>query len=149
MRVCVFAPIPYFFLHQRPQKLTDQLRSMSVDVTYIEPSGIREYLSGMRPGLLRGLGESVQRHLQAVFGLPFDSSGSGRADPVSADFSPVVMPVVIPHNRFDSRLLEKLNASVYRRALVERVLRKMKSNEPNIALVENPFWGAVLEKDDF
>jgi glycosyltransferase involved in cell wall biosynthesis len=57
--------------------------------------------------------------------------------------------MIVPHNRFDSMWLEKLNVSVYRRALMERVLRRMKDDEESVAVVQNPFWAGALDADDF
>lgn len=143
MHVFVIAPIPYSFLHQRPQKLADLLRRNGVRVTYVEPSGIREYLRGIRQGLLRALWITACDHLAALLTLAVRSFRVRRRDDVPPDH--LILPLIIPHNKFPSRLLECINAQVYRRAL----LRHVPVTVETTAMIHNPFWGRVLRPGDF
>jgi len=152
--VYLFSPIPYSFLHQRPQKLADQFVRRGIPVTFIEPCGLSEYLQGRKKGLVR---LSLYSIVYQVIGLlsflvpgvrstPRRCRGGG--DP-EASLSIVSMPMVYPSNRVDSALLEKVNAAVFRQALRRRVLRFIGEEEESIAIVQNPFWGLVLERGDF
>jgi glycosyltransferase involved in cell wall biosynthesis len=154
MHIYQFAPIPYSFLHQRPQKLADNFVAMGISVTYIEPCGFTEFLKGHKKGLLRVVLSSLYFHCLAVASLvlPF-LSNSGRRNvapaPEKAVFESISLPLIVPHNRFNSHFIEKVNAVVYRQVLRRRVFRKMSSAEVSVALVENPFFGCVLRKGDF
>ena len=152
--VYLFSPIPYSFLHQRPQKLADQFVRRGIPVTFIEPCGLTEYLQGRKKGLVRlALYSIVYQVIGFISFLipgrvsrPRRCSGGGASD---ASLSIVPMPMVYPSNRVDSALLEKVNAAVFRQALRRRVLRFIGEDEESIAIVQNPFWGLVLERGDF
>ena len=154
MRLYLFAPIPYHFLHQRPQKIADHLRALSVPVVYIEPNGFREYISGARKGILRMLASSVGYHLLAALSFVYPPL---RKKPATAtagtmkrpDWETVLLPLVIPTNRLNAPWLERLNAAVLRQALRRLVLRHLDPDEEHVAFVENPFYGQVLEGGDF
>ena len=152
MHIYLFAPIAYDFLHQRPQKLAEQFRSKSIPVTYVQPLGFREYLSGRRRGFFKACLSSLWYHLLAIFALvmPRSSNRTGKASSVKQS-EPVVrvisLPLTIPVNRADSVLVESLVASVYRQFLRKEVVS---ANEHDaIAIFQNPFWGRVVEKGDF
>jgi glycosyltransferase involved in cell wall biosynthesis len=154
MHVYLFSPIPYSFLHQRPQKLADQFVALGIPVTFIEPCGLSEYLSGRKKGLPLLVVRSLWYLLLGL--LAFLIPGIRRKPrPSAMDGKPesglriVDMPFIIPNNRVDSALLERINASVYRQTLIHRVFRRMHEGEESIAIVENPLWGLVLEKGDF
>jgi glycosyltransferase involved in cell wall biosynthesis len=154
MHVYLFSPIPYSFLHQRPQKLADQFVQRGIPVTFIEPCGLTEYLQGRKKGLMRLALYSIL--YQAVGILSFLIPGSHstphrRRQGSSAEtgLSIVPMPMVYPSNRVDSALLENVNAAIFRQALKWRVLRFISEDEQSIAIVQNPFWGLVLQRGDF
>ena len=150
----LFSPIPYSFLHQRPQKLADQFVQSGIPVTFIEPCGLTEYRGGRKKGLASLVLYSIV--FQAIGILSFVISGSTSTprrrrgqSPASAALSIVPMPMVYPSNRVDSALLEKVNAAIFRQALRRRVLRFIVEGEESIAIVQNPFWGLVLQRGDF
>lgn len=152
--VYLFSPIPYTFLHQRPQKLADQFVQRGISVTFIEPFGLTEFLDGRKKGFVRLALFSI---VYLVFGIlslfiPGISSTPLRRrgrNPAGTALSVVPMPMVYPSNRVDSALLEKLNAAIFRQALRMRVLRFAGEDEESIAIVQNPFWGLALRRGDF
>ena len=152
--IYLFSPIPYSFLHQRPQKLADQFAERGIPVTFIEPCGLSEYLGGRKKGLVGLVLYSLVFQALGVLallvpglsGVPRRKQGSPAAP---RGMRIVPMPIVYPSNRVDWPLLEALNASVFRQALRFRVLGAMREGEHSVALVENPFWGAVLREGDF
>ena len=152
-RLYVFSPIPYFFLHQRPQKITEQFRARGIPVTYIEPSGWREYLQRQRSGLIPAVVEFLWYYLGGLWHLFFplresvNPTTQGKRSYGVPDR--VVLPLLVPHNRFNSPLLEKINASVYRQYLRSRVLSRRSGEEVSVAIVNNPFLGRVLGKNAF
>lgn len=152
--VYVFSPIPYSFLHQRPQKLADQFVKRGIPVTFIEPCGLTEYLQGRKKGLVRLALYSIVYQALGFFSFLIPGSGTtprrrGRAVAAEKSLTIVPMPMVYPSNRVDSALLEKVNAAVFRQALRRRVLRFIGRDEESIAIVQNPFWGLVLQRRDF
>jgi glycosyltransferase involved in cell wall biosynthesis len=153
-RVYLFSPIPYSFLHQRPQKLADQFVRRGIPVTFIEPCGITEYTGGGKKGLLRLILYSLMFQALGVLSLMIPgmratprrrTTGAPPALPLRI----VPMPIVYPPNRVNSPILEKLNAAIFRQALRWRVLRFIRNDEEAIAVVQNPFWGTVLKEEDF
>ena len=153
-RIYLFSPIPYSFLHQRPQKLADQFVARGIPVTFIEPCGFTEYSQGKKKGLPRLILSSVVFLVLGAAalllpGLSRVQRRSRRQTPPPGGLRIVQMPMVYPSNRVDWPLLEKFNASVFRQALRSQVLRGMGAGERSIAIVENPFWGAVLREGDF
>lgn len=154
MHVFIFSPIPYSFLHQRPQKLADQFVALGIPVTFIEPCGLSEYLSGRAKGLPVLILRSACYLFLGL--LAFLIPGLHRKPvPKESDGGPatgmriVGMPFIIPNNRVDSALLERINASVYRQTLIHRVFKKMRMDEESVAIVQNPLWGLVLQRGDF
>ena len=153
-RIYLFSPIPYSFLHQRPQKLADQFVARGIPVTFIEPCGFTEYLQGKKNGLAGLIFSSIVflalgAAALALPGLSGKVRRRGPAPGAPAGLRIVQMQMVYPSNRVDWPLLEKFNASVFRQALRFRVLRTVSEGEFAVALVENPFWGAVLREGDF
>ena len=152
--VYLFSPIPYSFLHQRPQKLADQFVQRGIPVTFIEPCGLTEYLQGRKKGLVPLVLYSMAYQALGFLSIFVPGSGStprriqGRGSGGAA-LSIVPMPMVYPSNRVDSRLLEKVNAAIFRQALKRRVLRFIGEEEEAIAIVQNPFWGLILQRGDF
>jgi len=154
MRLYLFAPIPYHFLHQRPQKIADHLRELSIPVTYIEPNGFREYVSGPRKGFLKSLCTSLGYHALALLSFvypPLRKKPTGGAARKSRPegMEKVLLPLVLPTNRINSPILERFNAAVIRQAIRRLVFRNMPSGEETVAFVENPFYGQVLARGDF
>jgi len=155
MRVYMVASTQYFYLHHRFQKIADQLHAMGVPVTYIEQSyGWRAYLKGTRKGLLRNVIASLGYHLLALMTLLLPVRGSQRSRKsnqatTQGDFEIIEMPLVVPANRFNSAILEKLNTTIYGHVLRRKVFPAMNDGEESVALVDNPLWGIALEKNDF
>lgn len=150
MRIYLFSPIRYEFLHQRPQKLADQFRALSIPVTYIQPSSVSEHLSGNPVVLVRALAISIWYHLLAVSGIlfPFLQNKTQRmARTAEEGWTLASLPLVIPPNKFDSPFVELLTSSVYRQFLVREI--RPKDGENNVAIFQNPFWGRIIERGDF
>jgi glycosyltransferase involved in cell wall biosynthesis len=152
--VYLFSPIPYSFLHQRPQKLADQFVRRGIPVTFIEPCGFTEYTGGGKKGLLRLILYSMIFQVLGVVSLMIPGMRSTprrrtSGKPPSISLGIVPMPMVYPPNRVDSPMLEKLNGAIFRQALRWRVLRAIRQDEEAIAVVQNPFWGLVLNRADF
>jgi len=153
-RIYIFSPIPYAFLHQRPQKLADQFLMMSIPVTYVEPSGLRDSLRKSWVACVRAILASLGYHILALMAILIPmltrkttvNTPRGRS---RKDLEIIPMPPVIPHNRFNSEWLERLNAAVCRQALRRRVFRIQEPAERSIAIFQNPFWGLVLQQNDF
>jgi len=72
----------------------------------------------------------------------------GIASPVP-QLSVVRMPLMFPSRKVDSPVLERINAAVLRHALRREVLGPMAPGEKSVAIVQQPFWGAVLRTGDF
>ena len=154
MHVYLFSPIPYSFLHQRPQKIADQFAARSCPVTFIEPCGLTEYLAGRKKGLIRLACFSIVFQVLGLLALAFPALGAKprprrRSGHPVPGIRSVSMPIVVPINRVDSPFIERLNAAVYRQTLRWRVFRRMEEDEQSVALVENPYWGSILRKGDF
>jgi glycosyltransferase involved in cell wall biosynthesis len=152
--VYLFSPIPYSFLHQRPQKLADQFVQRGIAVTFIEPCGLNEYIKGRKKGLLRLIVYSIVYQAIGIFSflLPWSDPTHQRRRRrgfIQTPLAIVPMPIVYPSNRVDSALLEKVNASIFRQALRHRVLQLVGDDEESVAIVQNPFWGLVLKRGDF
>lgn len=152
--IYLFSPIPYTFLHQRPQQLADNFVAMAIPVTYIEPCGFTEYLAGRKRGIAKLLVVSLFYHVLGLLALvfrPLSLKPSSRPVPTprSMKIEVISLPLVIPQTRFNSKLLEQINASVYRQVLIHKVFRKMHPEEVSIALVENPYYGTVIREGDF
>ena len=153
MHIYLFSPIPYSFVHQRPQKLADQFQALSNAVTYIEPCGFTEYIADRKKGLIRLLFWSV---IYQVLGFLAFVRPHLRTKPLRRrrkarprGLEVISMPLVIPQNRFNSEILEQFNASVYRQVLMGKVFRSMREDEETVAIVQNPFWGCVIKEGDF
>jgi glycosyltransferase involved in cell wall biosynthesis len=152
--VYLFSPIPYSFLHQRPQKLADQFVRNGIPVTFIEPCGLTEYLQRRKKGLVKLVMYSIVFQILGFLAFIIPGTGSaprrrvggGAAEP---GLSIVPMPMVYPSNRVDSALLERVNASIFRQALRRGVLRFIREEDESIAIVQSPFWGLVLRQGDF
>ncbi len=152
--IYLLSPIPYTFLHQRPQQLADNLLAMSIPVTYIEPCGFTEYLAGRKKGIAKLIVASLFYHVLGLLALVFRPLGGKpvprkRAIHSGEKVEIVSLPLVIPQTRFNSRVLEQINASVYRQVLIRKVFRTMQPDEVSIALVENPYYGTVIREGDF
>jgi glycosyltransferase involved in cell wall biosynthesis len=152
MHIYIFAPIRYDYLHQRPQKLADQFRLMSIPLTYIQPSGLNEYFSGNRRGLLSVLMQSLWYHVMGIFALMFPfvipklhhlGIGGERQN----DIDIISLPVTFPINRVNSSILESLTSAVYRLFLSNHIHEEQ--GVRSVAIFENPFWGRVVEEGDF
>jgi glycosyltransferase involved in cell wall biosynthesis len=151
MRVYLIASTPYGYLHHRFQKLADGFRALSLDVTYLEQTyGWRAYLWGGREGLGREVRFAFRHHLRVLLrrgrNVPAQASESPSGDMAPA-FEVVQLPLVIPTNRLNSAVVEGVNARVFRSVLQEKMLSR--EEEETVAIVDNPLWGAVLERGDF
>ncbi|MEW6510653.1 MAG: glycosyltransferase [Bacteroidota bacterium] len=153
MQIFIFSPIPYSFLHQRPQKLADQYVEKGHQVTFIEPCGLTEYLSGRKKGLpllvirsvwyfFLGLAAIVIPRMLRKPALRGDGDEQGEGPKIAS------MPIIVPNNRVNSAMMERLNASIYRQA-IRGLFRHIDPNEETLAIVENPLWGLVLQRGDF
>ena len=154
MRVTLIASTPYSYLHHRSQKIADGLRAAGMAVTYLEQTyGWRAYLSGERSGAWRQVSRSAGYHVASVLPSPVTrgkSPGNKSSEDTSGDRIKIVsLPLVIPHVRFDSGRVERLNARVFRRVLEREVLTGDATGVEHVAIVDNPFWGIVLKPGDF
>jgi glycosyltransferase involved in cell wall biosynthesis len=151
VRLFLFSPILHSFLHQRPQKLAEQFVRRSIPVTFVEPSGFREYVAGRRPGLASLIGRSLKYHLRAG-AMAASGARAARAgtlpEPTPHGLDIVSLPFVVPSVLADSEHLERLNARVLRAAIVEEILPRRASGERVIILAQTPFLGAVLRDGD-
>lgn len=166
MHLIFLAPIPFDSLHQRPQKLAEGFARENLRVTYVEPSGIREYLDGRRRGLLGALARSLLFHVKALAALAAPPaarpaaagsalSDSGRSMPQPAAGSGdrpgvelATMPLVIPPNRMNSPFFERLAAAVYREFLIWEVYPGAAPGQDTVTLVEHPLYGEALPEDE-
>ena len=151
MRIYLFSPICYEFLHQRPQKLAEQFLAKGIPVTYIQPSGFTEYLSGKQAGLVRVLLVSLWYHLLGLLALILPvmrkkKAGQGGIRSLK-EFEIIALPVTYPVNRVDVTFLELFTAAVYRQFLLRRVMSA--EQKETVAIFQNPFWGRVIEAGDF
>lgn len=146
MRLYLFAPIRYDFLHQRPQKLAEQLLELGVEVTYVQPTGFRHVRTESRPVLF--LLKSLWYHLLAVFSIIIPPLARARKPrPTQNGLSIISLPLVLPVNHFNSAALEALNARVFRLFLH----RELASEDPrgSAAIFQNPYWGEVIAGNEF
>ncbi len=152
--LCVFAPIQYTYLRQRPQQLADEFRTLGYVVTYVEPCGFAATVRGGFWKMLLILARSAGYYLLGILAMISEKfyfypmrGAAGRSKP--GDFVVITLPLLIPHTRVDSPLLEKVNASVCRQALLRAVFPVVGPAAQSIGLVEQPFWGRVLKRGDF
>ncbi len=146
MHIYVFSPIRYDYLHQRPQKLAERFLAMGATVTFVQPTGVRDLRSVKHP--VRFLLRSLWYYLLAVLSvlIPFERRTAKRQD-AERQFTLISLPVTIPINRYNSAMLEALNAAVFRVFLRREILGD--EERATAAIVENPFWGRVIERGDF
>ncbi len=142
MRIYFFSPVPWEFLRQRSQHLADQFRSLGVPVTFIESTSIRGALAkgfvSFFFAALRSLYWLV-RSLLWIEGARSSVRAGARAA-ARPSFEILTPPITLPLNRFDSPLVEKLNARIHRRFLWKKVLRRMPAGETSVAFVEQLPW---------
>ncbi|HXG00318.1 MAG TPA: glycosyltransferase [Bacteroidota bacterium] len=147
MHVYWFSPIRYDYLHQRPQKLVERFLAMNIPVTYVQPTGVRDLRSENSP--IRLLFKSLWYHVLAFLSAVMPSvPRRKKPKELRRPLSILSLPVTIPANQFNSRLLEALNAGVYR-AFLHREILCQRRTETTIAVFENPFWGRVLKGGEF
>ncbi len=146
MHVVWFSPIRYEYLHQRPQKLAEQFLALGVAVTFVQPTGLRDLRSENHP--IRFLFKSLWYHVLAFLSLvvPF-MWRDGKPKAKDRQFAIVSQPVTLPINRFNSKLLEGLNASVLWLFVRREIVGEERTGA--IAVFENPFWGKVIEGPEF
>lgn len=151
MRLYLFSPIPYSFLHQRPQNIAGELLKRSIDVTFVEPYGVTEFFAGRKKLRLSDPFTSLWYHLLGLWGLL-----AGRATSVPTrrgsepkPFEILTLPFVIPSNRINSSFLDRLNASVCKAWLRRKVLWREGCRKGDVALVQQPYFGHVLQPGDF
>ncbi len=151
MRVFFFAAIPYGALHQRPQKIVDQFRARGLRVVYIQQCGLREFLGPRRKELAGMALRSLGYHVGALAAMLAGPGGfrSRRTKAIREDdFEILDLPLIVPVNRVNSRLMDRLCAAVYRRFLIGKIL-PLAGDGPSVAVIENPFLGSVVRKGDF
>jgi glycosyltransferase involved in cell wall biosynthesis len=154
MHIVLFSPIPFDDLHQRPQQLAGLLAGGGARVTYVEPGGVR---AAMKRGLLPFLGAvvaSVALHLIALAALASGrraraATRRGSAAPGRAALETLTGPLAVPVGRSGAGWLNAWTIAVHRLFLERTVLPRLASDGEAVALVEFPFWGAVLEPGDF
>lgn len=154
MRVYIFSPIPFSFLHQRPQKIAEELRRQSVSVTFVEPYGFTEIAAGRKRFKIRDVFHFLFYHFLGLRDLIFHrtpdmpsirSATESYHDP----FKIITFPLIIPSNRVDSAFLDRLNSAVLRAWLVRNIPATRDANGGAVALVQQPYLGSVLRKGDF
>lgn len=149
--IYLFSPIPYHFLHQRPQKLADEFVSQSYRLVFVQPSTWQSYLRGERKGFLRALLRSVWYHCVALlsFVVSFGPARKRENHPSGPALIFADIPLGFPLNKFNVRILDALNMRVFR-VFLDRLLRLTISPlAKTVAIVEHPFWGRIIRKDDF
>lgn len=156
MHIYFFSPIPFHFLHQRPQKFAGQFLARNIPVTYIEPGGWQDYFSGKKKGLVHAILISFLYHIRAIMVAFAPRSHQRRQSREHNDeknnagaLQILSLPLIIPTNQYNSALLDKINAAVFRCFLQRNIFPSMKKNELHVAFVEHPFWGSVLQPTDF
>jgi glycosyltransferase involved in cell wall biosynthesis len=154
MRLYLVASTPYGYLHHRFQRLADGFRSLGLRVTYVEQTyGWRAYLSGSRPGFRDELRRAVRLHTRTLLKRPRPVPAKARRVPSWADenddnpLEVIRLPLVIPTNRLNSRAVERLNAGIFLSVLEDLTCRHTENE--TAAIVDNPLWGAVLQRGDF
>jgi glycosyltransferase involved in cell wall biosynthesis len=153
MHVYLFSPIPFSFLHQRPQKIAEELCRQSVSVTFIEPYGFTEIVAGRKRLKLRDIVDCIFYHVLALLDLAFGRtpaipSGHSASVPPAYPLEIRTFPLIVPSNRLNSAFLDKLNRAVQRAWLAREIGEKRKAGEA-VALVQQPYLGSVLRKGDF
>jgi glycosyltransferase involved in cell wall biosynthesis len=146
-QVFLISQSPYGYLHHRSQRIADQFRDWGFPVSYVEENGgWRPYLGGHRKGFGRALGRSVAYHLGTLIGF---SPVRGTVPGSTGEMNVVEMPLGVPPTKFDSPLLERWTASLFRHVLERDVLPLRDPRLRTVALVNSPLWGAVLRRGDF
>jgi glycosyltransferase involved in cell wall biosynthesis len=151
IRIYFFSPVPWEFLRQRSQHLADQFRSLGVPVTFIESTSIRGSLA---KGFLSFFVAALRSLYWLVMSLLWSEGRRQSRRPLGSPvarplFEILAPPITLPLNRFDSPLVEKLNARIHRRFLWKRVLRSMPAGETSVAFVEQLPWAASIRSGDF
>ena len=151
MRLYLFSPIPYTFLHQRPQNIAGELLQRSIDVTFVEPYGLTEFFAGRKKLRLRDPFISLFYHLAGLWYLlvRHRTVVPVRGGRKAQSFEILTLPFVIPSNRLNSSFLDRLNAAVYRAWLRRNVLCREGCRDGDVALVQQPYFGEVIEQGDF
>jgi len=169
IRIYFFSPVPWEFLRQRSQHLADQFRSLGVPVTFIESVSIRGALSKGVVSFIFAALRSIYWIVRSVLWIErtgrlerteaSESTGKSESRPrpmreAASDvkrpsFEILTPPITLPLNRFDSPLVEKLNARIHRRFLLKKILRQMPADETSIAFVEQLPWAPALRNGDF
>ena len=153
-RICLFSPIPYASVLQRPQRLAERFVALGFPVTFIEPCGLSEQLHNRWTGLPCLLLSSIFYHALGLAALVVPRIGNRRVrrrgiPAPRAAIAVARMPLLFPSRRVDSPVLEKINAAVLRQALKRNVIGALAPDESAIAIVQQPFWGIVIRKGDF
>lgn len=146
MHIYLFSPIRYDSLHQRPQKLAERFLAMGAAVTYVQPTGVRDLRSEQYP--VRFCLQSLWYHVLALLSavLPFMRK-KRKKEFAHRQFTVVSLPVTVPVNRFDSKVLEAMNALVLQAFLHREIVEE--GTSATIAIFQNPFWGRVIEGGEF
>jgi FkbM family methyltransferase len=156
--IVLFSPIPFDDLHQRPQKLAESFCERGAHVLYVEPAGGRAAARRGVAFLLGSVLSALVLHLRAlpevlagrrVAARTAVRAGAGATTGNAAGLEVIRCPLAIPVHKTASPLLNALTVAVHRRFLERSVLGRFPADAPVAALVEQPFWGAVLEPGDF
>lgn len=151
MRIYFFSPVPWDFLRQRSQHLADQFRALGVPVTFVESTSIRGALAKGARSFIGDALRSLWWIIASILwveprGGPARISGGPQG---REDFEILTPPITLPLNRFDSPIVERLNARILRRFLWTRILRRMPADESASAFVEQLPWAPAIGSGDF
>ena len=154
LHVVLFSPIAFDDLHQRPQKLAESFRERGANVLFVEPAGGRAALGRGVAALLRSVLAALALHLGALpevlTGRRISARPRVRTANGSAPGLEIIRgPLAVPVHKSASPLLHAFTVAAHRRFLRRSILGRFPADAPVAALVEHPFWGAVLEPGDF
>jgi len=151
MQLIFFSPIPYTQIRQRPQQLVDEFVARGFNVVFIEMSEWRSFPAKCSIPFIRALGRSIRYHLQAIVGAQSLQRRRGKGAVAErareAGVRRLQIPLGIPLNKSSAHLINALNRRVYRLFLESEIKPQLDADAA--AIVEHPFWGSVLERNDF
>ncbi len=151
MQLLFFSPIPYTQIRQRPQQLVDEFVVRGFSVLFIEMSEWKSFPAKCSIPFFRALGRSIRYHLLAIVGARSLRRRPGK-DALGererkGGVRRLLIPLGIPLNKTSAALINALNRRVYRLFLDSEIKPQLEADAA--AIVEHPFWGSVLERNDF